>query len=97
MQDYKGSIRGGPIRTITLELARAFPTTTQSNDIQERSGLREFAYIGSIHLDLPLLTTLVEIWDQDYYSFHLPTSEMTVTLLDVYQIWGLPMRGTLIQ
>lgn len=51
------------MRTITLELAQAFFTTAQFDDILERSDLRELAYARSIQLDLPLLMTLVERWD----------------------------------
>lgn len=74
------------MRTITLDLVQAFLTTAQSDDILERSGLRELAYTRSIQLDLPLLIALVERWDQDCCSFHLPTNEMTIMLLDIYQI-----------
>lgn len=48
------------MRTMTLEIAQAFPNTTQSDDILKRSGLRELAYVRSIQLDLPLLIALVE-------------------------------------
>lgn len=74
------------MRTIDPELVWAFLAIAHLDDILERSELKEMAYAWIIHLDTPLLMTLVERWDQDCYSFHLPTGEMNITLLDVYQI-----------
>lgn len=71
-QKCKELIWGGSMTTTTLELVQAFPRTIMHDDILERCGLRELAYVGSIQLDLPLLTTLVENWDQDYCTFHYP-------------------------
>lgn len=48
------------MRTTILDLARAFSTIAQIDDILERSDLRELAYAGSIQLDTPLIIALIE-------------------------------------
>ena len=44
-------------------------------------------------IDPALITSLVERWRPETHSFHLPTTEETVTLKDVAVIWGLPISG----
>jgi hypothetical protein len=39
------------------------------------------------------ITAMVDRWRPDTNSFHLPCSEMTVTLEGVAMILGLPIRG----
>jgi hypothetical protein len=39
------------------------------------------------------ITTMVDRWRPETDTFHLPCSEMTVTLEDVTMILGLPIRG----
>lgn len=53
------------------------------------SRLGYLAIVGHIQQYLPLLTTLAERWDLDTNSFHFTPSEMSVTLIDVYMIWGI--------
>lgn len=43
-----------------------------------------------------MLTALMERWDPNSNTFHLPTGEMMVTLEDVYWITRLPIRGKLV-
>lgn len=81
--------------TTTLETTQTWSRTTHNDDIMDIYGLVELAYVRHVQLHLPLLIALAEYWDQDYCSFHLPTSEMMKTLLDVYWIWGIPIRRTL--
>ena len=35
----------------------------------------------------------MEHWDFDSNSFNFPTSEMSITLIDIYQIWRVLMTG----
>jgi hypothetical protein len=39
------------------------------------------------------ITAMVDRWRPETHSFHLPCGEMTVTLVDVAMILGLPIRG----
>lgn len=66
------------------------------HDILEQCNLGDLAYVGSVQIDISLLTTLVEWWDLDYGTFHLPPTEMTMSLDDVYCIWDIPIRGALV-
>ncbi|XP_010648970.1 serine/threonine-protein phosphatase 7 long form homolog [Vitis vinifera] len=55
--------------------------------------------IGHITLDWGLITSLVEKWRLETYTFHLPVGKMTITLQDVVVILGLrihvlPITGT---
>jgi len=43
-----------------------------------------------------MLTALMERWDLNSNTFHLPTREMTIMLEDVYRITRLPIRGKLV-
>lgn len=43
-----------------------------------------------------LVTALAERWHSDHNTFHLATSEMTVTQEDVYHILGIPVVGELV-
>lgn len=70
--------------TIALEKAWTWPRTTHNYDIVDRYGLAYLAITRYIQHDLPLLIVLVDHWDQDYCTFHLPTSEILVSLLDMY-------------
>ena len=44
-------------------------------------------------IDHGLITTLVERWQLETYTFHLPYGEMSITLQDVEVIFGLPIDG----
>jgi len=43
-----------------------------------------------------MLTALMERWDLNSNTFHLPIGELTVTLEDVYRITRLPIKGKLV-
>jgi hypothetical protein len=45
-------------------------------------------------MDFAVLMTLIDRWRPETHTFHLPSSEITVTLLDVTMILGLPIKGT---
>lgn len=40
-----------------------------------------------------MMTTLMERWDSWTCKFHLSTREATITLLDVWRILKIPVRG----
>jgi len=80
----------------SLEKAREWPKINHEDDILMRSRLNDIVMVGHVQHDLPLLTSLVEHWDEDTNTFHLPPGEMTITLLDVYCIWGVPICGWLV-
>ncbi|XP_057820172.2 protein MAIN-LIKE 1-like [Cryptomeria japonica] len=53
-------------------------------------------YVGRwlrIRAHTTMMTALVERWDSQYNTFHLPTREATVTLLDVWRILKIPIHG----
>ncbi|KAH9298633.1 hypothetical protein KI387_030315, partial [Taxus chinensis] len=63
----------------------------------EAVGLGLVIRMPSILLDHGLLTVLVKRWHNESQCFRLPTSEMIVTIEDVWQILRVPMMGTLIE
>lgn len=55
---------------------------------------------GLLHISYPtmkahkaMLTALIERWDSETSTFHLPTGEMMVTLEDFWWILRLPIAG----
>lgn len=54
-------------------------------------------YMIEIRANQGLLTTLVEMWHNNYNTFRLPTDEMSVTLDDVYKILNILITGKLVQ
>ncbi|XP_059070759.1 protein MAIN-LIKE 2-like [Cryptomeria japonica] len=44
-----------------------------------------------------MMMALVERWDSRYNTFHLPTSEATVTLMDVRRILKIPIRDVILE
>ena len=44
-------------------------------------------------IDWPLITCLVERWQPETHTFHVPVKEMTITLQDVAIILGLRIDG----
>lgn len=59
----QGAHSRGPMTTTMLELVRAFLRNIMHDDIQDECGFLELAYVETLHLDLPLLTTLTKHWD----------------------------------
>ena len=49
-----------------------------------------------IYYDRDMLIALMERWDPNSNTFHLPIREITMTLKDLYRITRLPIRGKLV-
>ena len=54
------------------------------------------AFANYIFHDRDMLIALMERWDLNTNTFHLPTREMIITLEDVYRITKLPIKGKLV-
>ena len=50
-------------------------------------------HLGHIAIDWPLITLLVERWQPETHTFHVPIGEMTITLQDVAILLGLRIHG----
>ncbi|XP_057517881.1 protein MAIN-LIKE 2-like [Amaranthus tricolor] len=55
--------------------------------------LHDFHLIAYGRVDRALVMALVERWRQETHTFHLPTGEATVTLLDIAVLTRLPIEG----
>ena len=58
--------------------------------------LKWLLWVPNIDLDHALIMVLVERWWLETHSFHLPHSEMTITLQDMEVIMGVPVDGLLV-
>ena len=56
-------------------------------------GLEGLHLVSSIQLDHALITAFVEQQRPETHTFHLPHSEITITLQDAKVIMGLPIEG----
>ncbi|MFQ6666578.1 hypothetical protein Gotur_032878 [Gossypium turneri] len=52
--------------------------------------------LGGTKLDLLLINALVERWKPETHTFHLPSSECTITLEDVALQLNLPIDGAVV-
>ena len=57
------------------------------------TGLEGLLQVPNIDLDHALIMALVERWRPKMHSFHLPHSEMTITLQDMKVIMGVLVDG----
>ena len=60
---------------------------------RQEKGLLEGGLDPWINVDHALITILVERWRSETHSFHLPHSEMTITLQNMEVIMGVPVDG----
>ena len=58
-----------------------------------RAGFYGIYRLGHIMIDWPLITCLVERWQPETHTFHVPIGEMMITLQDVAVILGLRIDG----
>ena len=61
-----------------------------------QSGFYGVTRLGFISLDWHFITTFIERWRLETYTFHVPQVESTITLQDVSIILGLPIDGVAI-
>ena len=61
--------------------------------ILERFRLHHVARLGSMKIDVDLITAAVERWRQETHSFNMTVGEMSITLQDVSCLLGLPING----
>ena len=62
-------------------------------DIIKLVGLEGLYRAPCRKIDHGLISALVERWQRETHTFHLPNSEMVITLQDVEVILGLPIDG----
>ncbi|XP_075666077.1 serine/threonine-protein phosphatase 7 long form homolog [Castanea sativa] len=72
------------------------PSVLTCRHREKDAGLDGLLQVPHMDLDHALITTLVERWRPKTHSFHLPHSEMTITLQDIEVIMGLPIHGLLV-
>ena len=58
-----------------------------------RAGFYGIHRLGHIMIDWPLIISLVERWQPETHTFHVPVGEMTITLQDVAILLGLRIHG----
>ena len=56
-------------------------------------GLEGLLWVLGREIDHGLITALVERWQLETYTFHMPYGEVNITLQDVEVILGLPVDG----
>jgi len=61
--------------------------------IFEQAGFSEIAKLRHLKVDHALVTSLVERWRPETYTFHFLTSECTITLQDISLQLGLNVDG----
>ena len=59
-----------------------------------RLGFYGIYHMCHIMINWPLITSLVERWRLETYTFHVPVGEMTITLQDVATILGFYIHGS---
>ena len=64
--------------------------------ILEKFRLQHVARFGRFPIDRDLIAAAVERYRRETHSFHTPVGELSITLQDVFILWGLPINGYLI-
>ena len=65
-------------------------------DIIKLVGLEGLFRAPSREIDHCLISALVELWQPETHTLHLPHGEMSITLEDVEVILGLPIDGEIL-
>jgi len=83
-------------KSTAFTYAQSWPQSKESLSLFEDISLSHLVFVDYIYHDRDMLTTLMERWDPNSNTFHLPIGEIIVTLKDVYRITRLPIRGKLV-
>ncbi|KAL8461860.1 hypothetical protein ACS0TY_033090 [Phlomoides rotata] len=67
--------------------------TQRQIELVEKAGFGHLRRIPAIHIDIPLISALVERWRKETNTFHMTVGEMTVSLEDVAYLLGLSIDG----
>ncbi|KAI5675218.1 hypothetical protein M9H77_06168 [Catharanthus roseus] len=81
---------GGHCRSRYMALTGWELTDSQAGPLASGSSLTHLRSCIFEHANAALLSAFVERWQPDTNSFHMPWSEMTITLHDVELILGVP-------
>ncbi|KAH0642795.1 hypothetical protein KY289_033769 [Solanum tuberosum] len=65
-------------------------------EILRRSGLYDVVCVGRMQYDRALVTAMVERWRPETHCFHLPFSEVMITLQEVQVLFGLCIDGDVV-
>ena len=65
-------------------------------DIIKGVGLEGLLRTPSREIDHGLITALMEQWQLETHTFHIPHGEVTITLQDVEVLLGLPVDGEVV-
>ena len=77
----------------TKEMANVQMQDNRVLDIIKLLRLEGLFRVPLKEIDHCLLSALVERWQPETHTFHLPHGEMSITLQDVEVIFGLPIDG----
>ncbi|KAK9056321.1 hypothetical protein SSX86_027411 [Deinandra increscens subsp. villosa] len=83
-------------KAVSSPLKKTNPKVTGKFPAKLMEYLKKSGFSGVLQcyydkIDQHLVTSLVERWRPETYTFHFPFGEATVTLEDVQMLWGLPL------
>jgi len=83
-------------KSIAFTIAQQWIQSQEDWSLLEELSLSYLAFTDYIFHYRDMLIALMERWDLNSNTFHLPTREIMITLEDVYRITRLPIRGKLV-
>jgi len=83
-------------KSATFTIMQQWPQSQKDWSLIEELSLSYLTFADYIYHDKDMLIALMERWDPNSNTFHLPTGEISVTLEDVCKITRLPIRGKLV-
>ena len=86
-----------PIRALKLSGLRVFPYLSDEEFAAlYRMWLKWNIRMPHVRVNHGLLTALAEQWHNEHNTFHLPMSEASITLVEMYRILQVPCHGELV-